>query len=361
MRCLVRCSPFQMSTNGYVDLRSDTVTTPTDEMRHAMATADVGDDCYGEDPTINRLQELAADMLGFDASLFVPTGTMANQIAVRVLSSPGGEVICDEDCHLIHHESGATAVLSQVQLRGLSGELGVLDASSVRAALRPDDPYQPRTVLITIENTHNTAGGVVWPLAAVQDVADVAREAGVPLYCDGARLFNASVAAGVGVKDYVAGCDMVSISLYKGLGAPMGSLVCGSRELMDEAWRFRRIFGGALRQAGIVAAAGILALETMIERLAEDHAGARRLAEGLTESAPTGSVPLERVQSNMVLFDAGSCGLKGADFVEALRSEGVLAGLISPGVVRFVTHKDIAPADIDRAVAAFARALKATS
>src|SRR5581483_11019012 len=180
-------------TDSLVGLRSDTVTQPTREMREAMASADVGDDCYGEDPTVNRLQEIAAEMLGFEAAMFVPSGTMANQIAVKVLSEPAGEVICEEECHLIHHEAGACALLAQVQLRGLAGDKGVLRPDDVRAAIRPDDPYQPRTVLVAIENTHNAAGGIVWPLQRVKEVAAVARSANLPFFCDGARLFNACV------------------------------------------------------------------------------------------------------------------------------------------------------------------------
>jgi threonine aldolase len=347
-----------MSDNGYVDLRSDTVTLPTDEMRAAMAAADLGDDCYGEDPTVNRLQEIACEILGTEAALFVPTGSMANQIAVKVLSQPGGEVICEEDCHLIHHEAGACAMLSQVQLRALPSRLGVLDENDIRAALRPNDPYQPRSVLVAIENTHNAHGGIVWPLDAVEAVETVAHEAGLPLFCDGARLFNAVVASGTPARDYAAPCDIVTISLYKGLCAPMGSLVCGSQELIDQSWRYRRVFGGALRQAGVVAAAGIIALESMVDRLAEDHANARRLAEGFAEAANEGAVPLERVQTNMVVFDARACGTDAATVIAALKSEGVLAGPMSPTVVRFVTHNDVPASDIDRAIAAFDRALK---
>jgi threonine aldolase len=343
-------------TDGFVDLRSDTVTRPTPAMREAMAGAEVGDDCYGEDPTVNRLQELAAKMLGCDAALFVPSGTMANQIAVKVLSQPGGEVVCEDDCHLIHHEAGACALLAQVQLRGLESTLGVLAPDDVRAAIRPDDPYQPRTVLVAIENTHNAAGGIVWPLGRVQEVASVAREAGLPFFCDGARLFNACVAAGVDAKDYAAPCDLVSISLYKGLAAPMGSLVCGRRDLMAEAWRYRRVFGGALRQAGVVAAAGIVALETMVDRLAVDHEHARVLADGLSESSPDGAVGA--VQTNMVVFDASAVGVDAAQIVKMLRAEGVLAGPMSATVVRFVTHVDVDGAAIARAVDSFARVMK---
>ncbi|MGH2760795.1 MAG: threonine aldolase family protein [Actinomycetota bacterium] len=347
-------------TDGYVDLRSDTLSKPTPEMRRAMADADVGDDCYGEDPTVNRLQELAAEMLACDAALYVPTGTMANQIALKVLSRPGGEVVCESDCHFIHFESGASAVLSQVQLRGLPGRLGVLDAQEVRDALRPDDPFQPASVLVCIENTHNGAGGTVWPLEAVRELSEVARSASLPLYCDGARMFNACVASGTKPREYAGLCEMVSISLYKGLAAPMGSLVCGPRERIEEAWLHRRIFGGALRQAGVVAAAGVVALETMVDRLAEDHDNARRLAEGLAAVAPPGTVDPDRVQTNMVLFDAAGAGLSPERVVDALRTEGVLAGLNLPGpVVRFVTHLDVSSGGVDRAISAFAGSLKA--
>jgi threonine aldolase len=341
--------------NGYVDLRSDTVTTPTDIMRRAMSTAEVGDDCYGEDPTVNRLQDLAASMLGTEAALFVPTGTMANQIAIKVLSHPGHEVICESECHLIHHESGAAARLSQVQLRGVPGVLGVLDPADVEAAVRPADPYQPKTSLVAVENTHNTHGGTVWSLQQLKAVRTVAHRNLLPLFCDGARLFNACAATGVTPAQYASEADVVTISLYKCLSAPMGSLVCGRRDLVDRAWLYRRVFGGALRQAGIVAAAGIVALETMIDRLPEDHERARELANGLVEVAPVGSVPLERVHTNMVLFEAGA---KADAVLVGLRGEGVLAGMIGPGVLRFVTHKDVDQDGIARAVQAFAKVLK---
>lgn len=347
-----------MSGSGVVDLRSDTVTQPTEQMRRAMADAEVGDDCYGEDPTVNRLQDEAAALLGCDAALFVPTGTMANQIAVKVLSSPGGEVVCERDCHLIHHESGACALLSQVQLRGIAGELGVLDGSDVRAALRPDDPYQPDTVLLSVENTHNTAGGTVWPLEAVRAVTAVATEAGVSTHLDGARLFNACAAVGVSPAAYADPFDLVTVSLYKGLAAPMGSLVCGSRELVDRGWRYRRVFGGALRQAGVVAAAGLVALATMVDRLPEDHDAARRLAVGLADALPPGAVPLDRVQTNMVLLDSEAAGVPAEALLDELSRRGVLAGLIAPGIIRFVTHKDISAGDVERAVEAVRSSLK---
>jgi threonine aldolase len=329
-------------------------------MRRAMATAEVGDDCYGEDPTVNRLQDMACEILGCEAALYVPTGSMANQIAVKVLSSPGGEVICEQDCHLIHHEAGAIAMLSNVQLRGLPSSLGVLSPDDVHAALRPPDPYQPRSVLVAVENTHNAAGGTVWSLKDVEAVAKIATEAGLPIFCDGARLFNASVATGTSVRDYAAPFDLVTISLYKGLAAPMGSLVCGSNDLISESWRFRRVFGGALRQAGIVAAAGIVALESMIDRLSEDHENARRLAEGLAVSAPD-AVDLGRVHTNMVMVDASALGADSSRLIRALKSEGVLAGPNSPTTVRFVTHKDVDSDGVARAAEAFSRVVKELS
>ncbi|HYZ94042.1 MAG TPA: GntG family PLP-dependent aldolase [Actinomycetota bacterium] len=348
-----------MSSDGFIDLRSDTVTLPTEAMRRAMAAADLGDDCYGEDPTVNGLQELAADLLGCEAAIYVPTGTMANQIALKVLSSPGGEVICEQDCHLVHFESGASAVLSQVQLRGLRGAAGVLDPSDVEQALRPSDPFQPQTSMVAVENTHNGAGGTTWSLDAFASVSAVARTAGVPLFCDGARLFNACVATQTKASDYSALCELITVSLYKGLAAPMGSLLCGSRELIERAWLFRRIFGGALRQAGVVAAAGVVALQTMIDRLGADHEHARRLGEGLAASAPPGTVPLDRVQTNMVIFDAAAAGIDHSVLLGLLKEQGILAGLNLPGpVVRFVTHKDIAASDVDRAISAFASSLK---
>jgi len=335
-----------------VDLRSDTVTKPTGEMRKAMAEAEVGDDCYGEDPTVNRLQDLACERLGTEAALFVPTGTMANQIALKVLSRPGGEVVCEERCHLIDHESGASAMLSQVQLSGLASRDGVLSATDVADAVRPADPYQPDTVLVAIENTHNAAGGTVWPLDDVKAVATEAREAGLPIFCDGARLFNACVAAGVSAADFAEPCDVVTISLYKGLCAPMGSLVCGSRELIGRAWTFRRVFGGALRQAGVVAAAGIVALERMVDRLAQDHEHASRLAAGMADTGAAVSTPA----TNMVVVDGGGAA---EAILDGLRSDGVLAGLIGPGRIRFVTHHDVDQTGIDRAIASFARVREA--
>ncbi len=344
-------------TTDLVDLRSDTVTTPTNEMRHAMARAEVGDDCYGEDPTVNRLQELACEVLGAEAALFVPTGSMANQIAVKVLSAAGGEVICEQDCHLIHHEAGAIAMLSHVQLRGLPSTHGVLSSGDVEAALRPADPYQPRSVLVAIENTHNAGGGTITSLQDVEAIANVARDAGLPVFCDGARLFNASVATGTSMREYAAPFDLVTISLYKGLAAPMGSLVCGREEAVKESWRFRRIFGGAMRQAGIVAAAGIIGIEKMVDRLAEDHANARRLAEGIAEIVPS-AIELDLVQTNMVMVDAAALNSDSRTLIRALKDEGILAGPNSPTTVRFVTHKDVGDDGIVRAIDGFARVVK---
>lgn len=324
-----------------IDLRSDTVTLPTAAQRRAMSDAELGDDCYGEDPTINRLQELACEITGMDAALFVPTGSMANQIAVKALSVPGAEVICEQDCHLIHHEAGAIAQLSGVQLQGLPTERGVLGAEEVRDAHRPPDPYQPRTAMVAIENTHNAKGGTVWSLGEVRAVADATDK---PLFCDGARLFNAVVASGTSAREYCAPCDVVTLSLYKGLCAPMGSLVCGRADLMDEVWRLRRVFGGALRQGGVVAAAGIVGLETMVDRLADDHTRAKRLAEGI-------GLDPAKVETNMVVVT----DVDAAAMVRDLKAEGVLVGALSGTSLRLVTHNDVTDAGIEAAIAAFGR------
>ena len=270
-----------------------------------------------------------------------------------VLSKPGGEVICEEDCHLIHHEAGGIAMLFAGAAAGSRLAHGRPRARRRSAAVRPADPYQPRSVLVAMENTHNAAGGTVWPLDTVEAVSAVARDARLPVFMDGARLFNACVASGTPARDYAAPCDIVTLSLYKGLAAPMGSLVCGSEELMSEVWRFRRVFGGALRQGGVVAAAGIIGLETMIDRLAEDHDNARRLAEGIAAVVPDGAIDLERVQTNMVFFDTTSIGSSPEAFADALKKEGVLRGAASATAVRFVTHKDVDDTDVDRALNMF--------
>jgi threonine aldolase len=336
-----------------VDLRSDTVTRPGPAMRAAMASAEVGDDVYGEDPTVLRLQEVAARLVGKPAAIFVPSGTMANQIAIRAQTEPGDALIAGRDAHVYLYEGGGAAALSGVQAV-LVGEDGLFTADDVRAAVAPRDPHFARTRLVCVENTHNRSGGRVFPLAAQRAIAAVARERGLALHLDGARLFNAAVATGTSAAELAAPYDSVSFCLSKGLGAPAGSLLCGSAELIERAHRVRKLFGGGMRQAGILAAAGLLALEQHVERLAEDHARARRLAEGLAaiEGVEVAAAP----ETNMVLCDVAGV----ASFVEALRTEGVRVGAVGPRTLRLVTHLDVDDAGVEQALAAFARVAAGT-
>ncbi len=280
-----------------IDLRSDTVTRPTPAMRRAMAEAEVGDDVLGDDPTVAAL----AQILGKESAVYMPSGTMTNQVAVRTWTEPGDEIIIEAGAHTYFFESGGPAALSGVMCRLIQGERGLFTADQVRAVLRPANEHFPRTRLVCVENTHNRGGGTVWPLRQVAEVAAVAREAGLKVHLDGARLWNASVAAGVPEKDYAAHFDSASVCFSKGLGAPVGSALAGTREFIARARRFRKMFGGGMRQAGIIAAGALYALEHHRERLAEDHANARRLAEGLAGLAGIEIDPAT-VETNIVVF-----------------------------------------------------------
>ncbi len=332
-----------------IDLRSDTVTRPSEAMRETMARAFVGDDVYGEDPTVNALQEKAASLLGKAAALFVPSGTMANQLSLRLLSRPGEEVIVDGRSHMVRYEQGAGAALSGVQFHWVTTERGIMAPEQVEAAIRPRDPHTIPTALICLENTHNAGGGTIYPLRTVEQIHDVARNHGIPLHLDGARLFNAVVATGVSAAEYARHFETVSVCLSKGLGAPVGSVVAtNDLSLMDTLRRFRRMYGGAMRQAGIVAAAGIYALEHNIIRLQEDHQNARRLA-ALLRNAPYVSVDADAVQTNIVIFDVVGCPLPAAAILQALKKEGVLMNCIGGTTFRAVTHLDVTSKDIDAA------------
>ena len=327
--------------SGPIDLRSDTVSRPTPAMREAMAKAEVGDDVYGEDPTINRLQELAAALTGKQAALFMPSGTMANQVAIRSHTEPGDALIAGRSSHIFLFESGAAAAVSGVQAV-LVGEDGLFDADDLAEAIFPRDDHYPRTRLVCVENTHNASGGRLFPFDQLQRVSERARAAGLVLHLDGARLFNAAVASGRPARELAGPFDSVAFCLSKGLGAPVGSLLCGSREFIARAHRFRKMLGGGMRQAGIIAAAGVHALEHGIERLAEDHDNARRLAEGL-RGLP--GVRLQREpETNIVLFSVDDVD----DFVPEIRARGVLINAIGPDVLRAVTHLDVSTADIER-------------
>ena len=341
-------------TPGRVDLRSDTVTRPTASMRAAMAAAEVGDDAYGEDPTVNRLESLAAALLGKEAALFTPSGTMANQLALRVLGRPGTEVLCGARAHVYRHEAAAAAGNTGVQLHPLPDAAGVLDPAHVAAAVAGQAHHLPELSAVFVENTAMPASGRPWRVAELDAVTRAARAGGLAVHCDGARLWNAAVATGVAPRELVTGTDTTMFCLSKGLGAPVGSLLCGTRDVIGRARVERRRLGGGMRQAGVLAAAGIVALETMVERLADDHARARLLAEAMAECFP-GSVDPHAVETNIVCARADA--LPDA-FVDRLAAHGVLAGTIDPDTVRLVTHCDVGDDDLEtarRALLAVAR------
>jgi threonine aldolase len=340
-----------------IDLRSDTVTLPGPDMRRAMAEAEVGDDQYGEDPSVNRLQEEVAGLLGTEAALFLPSGTMANQVALRTLTHPGDDVLVPVQSHIVLHEAGAGAANAGVQFTEIGAD-GVYDADAVRAAIKPRGHivYPPSTLLVA-ENTHNRAGGIVFPADQLDEALAVARDGGAATYLDGARLLNAAVASGRQPAELAAGFDLVGLSLSKGLGAPAGSMLAGSRELIDRAHRYRRMAGGAMRQAGILAAAGSYALEHHVERLAADHEHARLLAAELLRGDDI-ELDLATVQTNIVVFDlVERTGVPDAPtFVERCRDRGVLLNAFGPRTVRAVTHLDVT-ADQCRAAATVMRAV----
>jgi threonine aldolase len=342
-----------MSTSGpeIVDLRSDTVTTPTPEMRRAMADAEVGDDAYGEDPTVRRLESLAAGLLGKEAALYVPSGTMANQLALRVLGRPGTEVLCGERSHVYRYEHAAAAGNARVQLRPLPDADGTLHADDVARAAAEQSHHLPEISAVFLENTHMPASGRPWRPSELHPLTTVARAHGFAVHCDGARIWNAAIAVGVSPGELAAGTDTVMFCLSKGLGAPVGSVLCGTRGLIAEARVERSRLGGGMRQAGVIAAAGVVALETMVERLADDHARARQLADALAELFP-GSVDPVAVETNIVCARADALP---ADLLERLVADGVRAGTIDVETVRFVTHHDVDDAGIARAIDALRR------
>ena len=325
-----------------IDLRSDTVTRPTLEMRRAMAEAAVGDDVYGEDPTLNRLQEMLAERAGFEAGLFMPTGSMSNQVALATHTGRGDEVVAPEGAHIYEYEIGAFAVVSGLVARLVAAPQGVPEAADIRAAIH-HSVHQAPTGLIVLENTHNKAGGTVVPLERCREVAQVAHEEGLPLHLDGARAFNAAAALGVSIAELCAPFDSASLCLSKGLAAPVGTVLLGAKSFIGRAHRYRKMLGGGMRQAGVLAAAGIVALETMTERLTEDHARARRLAEGLAR-LPGVTLDLETVQTNMVYFTVQDAPA----LAEAMKEAGVLSNAMTPTAIRLVTHYEIGDEDIDK-------------
>ena len=330
-----------------IDLRSDTVTRPTAAMREAIAAAEVGDDVYGEDPTVNALEAEVAAILGHEAALFTPTGSMANQIAIQLLVPPANELLCDADAHVVTYEIGAAAAIGGVSTRTWPAVGGDLDPEYVATMVRPDGFFAVPTRAIAVEQTHNRAGGAVIPLETLRSLRRVVDGAGVALHCDGARIWHAHVADAVPLETYGALFDTMSVCLSKGLGAPVGSLVVSSAERIAQARWIRKRMGGGMRQAGVLAAAGRYALANNVQRLAEDHSRARRLAEAL---APFGIVDATRVRTNIVPLDLTKSTLDAPAFGAAARSAGVLVSVLGPRTARLVTHLDLDDAAIDRAV-----------
>ena len=331
-----------------IDLFSDTKTKPTAAMRQVMANADVGDERANEDPSVNRLVERCAALLGKEAALYLPSGTMCNEIALAVHCKPGDEVLCDATAHVIGFEGGGPAALAGVMLNPIAGMRGIYSADQLRAKLHPDRPYAPRQRLVEVEQTANLGGGAIWPLATLRDVAAVAHAAGLVTHMDGARLLNACVASAIAADDYARDFDSVWIDFSKGLGAPGGAVLAGTPEFIAEANRWKQRIGGAMRQSGIIAAACDYALDHHVHRLAEDHANARRLADAIVGIDGL-RIDASTVQTNLVYFDV--VGPSGADALcTALAARGVRMGAMGPQTIRAVTHLDVSSADIDVAI-----------
>ncbi len=334
-----------------VDLRSDTVTKPTPEMRRAMAEAEVGDDVYGEDPTVNRLQARTAEIFEREAALFVPTGSMGNLIAIKVWTHHGNEVICEERGHINQYEMASMSAIAGCMPRTTTAPDGILTWELVEPLIRPKIYYRAQTGLISLENTHNMAGGTVYPPEVADEICDRAQDVGLAVHLDGARIFNAAVALGRSVAELTREFDSVMFCLSKGLGAPVGSMVVGSHEFITKAHIYRKLFGGGMRQVGVLAAAGLVALEKSPQRLHEDHANARYLAEGLSK-IPGISVDPKKVQTNIVIFDVRGTGRTAAEICAELAKRKVLAGPTDKYAIRMVTHYDVDRQGIDQALGA---------
>lgn len=343
-----------------VDLRSDTVTKPTPPMRQAMMEAEVGDDVFGEDPTVNALQDRVAQLLGKEAALFVASGTMANQLAIKAHTQPGDEVITEASSHTMNFEGGAGAILSGIQFLPVQGKRGIFTAEQVEAAIRPDDVHFPTSRLVVIENTHNRGGGSIFPLSIIQEISDLARRRGLRMHMDGARLWNACSATGISPAQYAAPFDSVSVCLSKALGCPVGSLIAGPADFIKRAHRFRKVVGGGTRQAGILAAAGIYALDHHLARLEEDHRKAQRLARGLA-SVPGLICHPEDVETNIIYFDVSPSGRTALEIVSACKRKGVLLLPTDSHLIRAVTHLDVSFEDIEEALIRIAEVMSQTS
>jgi len=338
-----------MSETPFIDLRSDTVTRPTPAMRRAMFEAEVGDDVYGEDPTVNKLEARAAEVLGKEASLFVPTGSMGNTIGCKMHTQHGQEVICEARAHILNYELSMLAWFSGCLARPIHADRGVLSWEQIRREIRPLGPHAAPTGLIEIENTNNLAGGSVYPLETIDEICDGAHALGLKVHMDGARVFNAAAACGHTVREIAAKCDSVMFCLSKGLGAPAGSMLVGTREAIDRGRRLRKRLGGGMRQVGVLAAAGLIALDEMPQRLGEDHANARLLAEGFKQ-IPGIDVDLATVETNIVIFDVSGTGIAAPEISARLKARGVLINAVNPRLMRAVTHFDAGRAACETAL-----------
>jgi threonine aldolase len=331
-----------------IDLRSDTVTKPSEAMRKAMYEAEVGDDVFKEDPTINKLEEYTADLLGKEAALFVSSGVMGNQISLNVLTSPGDEVICERDAHIFNYESGSPAALSGIQLHPIIGVRGVITAEQVEPLIRPSSAYyMPRTKVIALENTHNRASGAVYPMEKIIEMKKLVEKYNLLFHLDGARIWNASVASGIPVKDYAVHFDSMSCCFSKALGAPVGSIISGTKDFIKEAYRVRKAWGGGMRQAGVLAAACLYALQNNIERLAEDHEKARMLAKAIDEN-PNLEIDIESVQTNILIFKPLKITVE--DALKRCKAEGLLVSVGKVDSLRSITHLDVSFEEINKAI-----------
>lgn len=334
-----------------IDLRSDTVTKPSSAMRSAMMEAEVGDDVYGEDPTVNKLQEKVARMFGKEAALFVPTGVMGNQVCIRTHTNHGDEIIADEDSHIFVYENAAPAALSGVSIKTIPNRMGVVTAEQIQAAIRPNAYYLPKTKLICLENTHLRSGGTIFPLEEIKKINRLARERNIKLHLDGARIWNASVESGISLKEYAQYFDSISVCLSKGLGAPIGSVIIGDKEFIDRTLVYRKMFGGGMRQVGVIASAGLYALENNINRLADDHKKAKLLAEGL-KNLQSFKINPGSVQTNMVIADI-QINQTQQDVLDLLKANGILLTPERDRSIRAVTHLDVSFEEISNAISVF--------
>ncbi len=330
-----------------IDLRSDTVTRPSEAMRKAMYDAEVGDDVFKEDPTVNKLEQFAADLLGKEAALYVSSGVMGNQICLNVLTNPGDEVICERDAHIFNYESGSPAALSGIQLFPIDGSYGIISPEQVEPHIRPSSAYyMPRTRVIEVENTHNRAGGTIWPIENIIALKEIAKKYNLYFHLDGARIWNASVATGISVKEYASHFDTISCCLSKGLGAPVGSIIAGTKDFIKEAYRVRKAWGGGMRQAGIIAAAGLYALQNNIERLKEDHEKAKYLADRINANSNL-EIDMKAVQTNILLFRPKNISVE--EGIKRCKDKGLLLSVGKVDLIRAITHLDVSFDDVKKA------------